>query len=130
RRPAVRSHRQGRDGGGDPAVSNGDAEGFGFADDARRYRLASPIATGGMGEVWRGTDTVLSREVAIKLLKHEYADDASFRSRFETEARHAGSLHHPGIAAVFDFGEGTSSDGSGSPRPYLVMELVDGQPLS
>ncbi|GAB3791904.1 serine/threonine-protein kinase [Nocardioides ungokensis] len=111
-------------------MSNGDAEGFGFADDARRYRLDSRIATGGMGEVWRGTDTVLSREVAIKLLKHEYADDASFRSRFETEARHAGSLHHPGIAAVFDFGEGISSDGSGSPRPYLVMELVDGQPLS
>jgi len=102
----------------------------GFADDARRYRLDSRIATGGMGEVWRATDTVLGREVAIKLLKREYADDPSFRSRFETEARHAGSLHHRGIAAVFDFGEASPTDGSGSPRPYLVMELVDGQPLS
>src|SRR6476661_10848311 len=83
-----------------------------------------------MGEVWRATDTVLGREVAIKLLKREYADDPSFRSRFETEARHAGSLHHRGIAAVFDFGEASPADGSGSPRPYLVMELVDGQPLS
>lgn len=101
-----------------------------FADDARRYRLDSRIATGGMGEVWRGTDTVLGRQVAIKLLKHEYADDESFRSRFETEARHAGALHHPGIAAVFDFGEGTAGDGSGAARPFLVMELVDGQPLS
>ena len=112
-------------------MSDGQGDsGFGFADDAHRYRLDSRIATGGMGEVWRGTDTVLNREVAIKLLKQEYADDASFRSRFETEARHAGSLHHPGIAAVFDFGEGTATDGSGSPRPYLVMELVNGQPLS
>ena len=64
-----------------------------FADDARRYRLDSRIATGGMGEVWRGTDTALDRPVAIKLLKHEYADDATSRSRFETEAQHAASLH-------------------------------------
>jgi serine/threonine-protein kinase len=110
-------------------VSDGQGEER-FADDGRRYRLDSRIATGGMGEVWRGTDTVLGREVAVKLLKHEYADDASFRSRFETEARHAGALHHPGIAAVFDFGEGTVADGSGAARPFLVMELVDGQPLS
>ena len=104
-----------------------------FADDARRYRLDSRIATGGMGEVWRGTDTSLDRPVAIKLLKHEYADDATFRSRFETEARHAASLQHPGIAAVFDVGESQESglaDGSNVPRPFLVMELVDGQPLS
>jgi len=102
----------------------------GFADDAERYRLDSRIATGGMGEVWRATDTVLGREVAVKLLKTEYADDATFRSRFETEARHAAALHHPGIAAVFDVGEGSSTDGSGHPRPFLVMELVNGQPLS
>ena len=96
---------------------------------AQRYRLDSRIATGGMGEVWRGTDTVLDRAVAIKVLKPEFADDPTFRSRFETEARHSASLHHPGVAAVFDFGEGPLGD-DGSPRPYLVMELVDGQPLS
>jgi serine/threonine-protein kinase len=104
-----------------------------FADDARRYRLDSRIATGGMGEVWSGTDTALDRPVAVKLLKHEYADDATFRSRFETEARHAAALHHPGIAALYDVGESRDSgvaDGSGIPRPFLVMELVDGQPLS
>ncbi|CUR54640.1 Protein kinase [metagenome] len=98
-----------------------------YVDPAQRYRLDSRIATGGMGVVWRGTDTVLDRVVAIKVLKPEYADDPQFRSRFETEARHAAALHHPGVAAVFDFGEGVLED---SPRPYLVMELVDGQPLS
>ena len=102
----------------------------GFVDAARRYELGSRIATGGMGEVWRGTDTVLNRSVAIKLLKAEYADDPTFRSRFETEARHAASLHHPGVAAVYDFGESGAAGGSDVHRPYLVMELVDGQPLS
>ena len=92
----------------------------------------SRIATGGMGEVWRATDTSLGRPVAVKLLKHEYADDPTFRSRFETEARHAAALHHPGVASVYDFGESgrRRADGSGLPRPFLVMELVDGQPLS
>lgn len=101
-----------------------------FADDRGRYRLDSRIATGGMGEVWRATDTTLGREVAVKLLKAEYADDPAFRQRFEIEARHAAALHHPNVAGVFDVGESTSQDGSGAPRPFLVMELVDGEPLS
>jgi serine/threonine-protein kinase len=101
-----------------------------FVDDQHRYRLDSRLATGGMGEVWRATDTSLGRPVAVKVLKSEYADDPQFRSRFETEARHAASLVHPGVASVYDFGEAASSDGSGVPRPFLVMELVDGQPLS
>jgi len=104
--------------------------GFGYADDARRYRLESRIATGGMGEVWRATDTVLGREVAVKLLKAEYADDTAFRLRFESEAQHAAALHHANIASVYDFGEALARDGSGGRRSYLVMELVDGQPLS
>lgn len=93
-----------------------------------RYRLDQRIATGGMGEVWRATDTVLARIVAIKLLKSEYADDATSRARFEAEAQHTAQLHHPGIAAIFDFGEHTLE--SGDTTAYLVMELVDGQPLS
>ena len=101
-----------------------------FVDAAHRYALESRIATGGMGEVWRAADTVLGRQVAVKVLKAEYADHPTFRSRFETEARHAASLHHPGVAAVYDFGEADPTDGSGAARPYLVMELVDGQPLS
>ena len=99
-------------------------------DGSGRYVLEGRIATGGMGEVWSGRDTVLGRAVAIKVLKTEYADDPLFRQRFETEARHAAALHHPGSAAVFDFGEQAPADGSSAPRPYLVMELVEGQPLS
>ena len=94
-------------------------------DSGERYERGERIATGGMGEVWRARDTVLDREVAVKILKHEYADDPTFRARFEAEARHAAGLHHPGIASVFDYGllkEGRT--------PYLVMELVNGKPLS
>ena len=89
-----------------------------YADAAGRYRLDSLIATGGMGEVWRGTDTVLGREVAVKLLKPEYADEPAFRTRFETEARHAASLHHPGIAGVFDFGESGEGDDQPGSLPF------------
>ncbi|MEO5709318.1 MAG: serine/threonine protein kinase [Nocardioidaceae bacterium] len=98
--------------------------------DAQRYRLGRRIATGGMGEVWQATDTVLGREVAVKLLKREYADDATFRSRFETEARNAAALHHANVASVFDFGELPAGAEGEAPQPYLVMELVRGEPLS
>ena len=94
-------------------------------DAGERYERVDRIATGGMGEVWRARDTVLDREVAVKILKHEYADDPTFRARFEAEARHAAGLHHPGIASVFDYG--LLKDGR---SPYLVMELVNGKPLS
>jgi serine/threonine-protein kinase len=110
-------------------VSGSTPTGTGEADGEQRYRLDSRIATGGMGEVWRATDLVLGREVALKLLKAEYAGDATFRSRFETEARNAAALHHPNVASVFDFGELPGVDG-GSRRPFLVMELVRGEPLS
>ncbi len=96
-------------------------------ETSSRYEMKDRIATGGMGEVWRARDTVLGREVAVKLLKREYADDPRFRERFANEAKHAASLHHPNIATVFDFGQNETADGS---RPYLVMELVDGRPLS
>lgn len=94
-----------------------------------RYTLTERIATGGMGEVWRAVDTVLGRNVAVKILRPEYADDATFRARFQAEARNTAALHHPGIAQVFDFGE-TAADGSGHTTAFLVMELVPGEPLS
>ncbi|WGL52578.1 protein kinase [Nocardioides sp. BP30] len=93
-----------------------------------RYVFGDLIATGGMGEVYRATDTALDRPVAIKLLKPEYADDPINRARFDSEARHAAALHHPHVAAVYDVGEMPTA--TGLMRPYLVMELVDGQPLS
>jgi serine/threonine-protein kinase len=79
-----------------------------------------------MGEVWLAHDEVLHRDVAVKYLKREYADDPGFHARFLQEARSAASLHHPGIATVFDFGESRTEDG----LPFLVMEYVDGRPLS
>jgi serine/threonine-protein kinase len=90
-----------------------------------RYALVERIATGGMGEVWRGTDEILGRPVAIKMLSAMHAGDEQFRARFRAEARYASSLSHPGITRVFDYGEHSPLGG-----PYLVMELVDGQPLS
>ena len=93
----------------------------------KRYRLIDRIAGGGMGEVWRARDEVLGREVAVKILRREYADDPTFLARFRAEARHSANLAHSGIAAVYDFGEG-SRRGAGS--PFLVMENVPGEPLS
>ena len=90
-----------------------------------RYALIERIATGGMGEVWRGADQILGRPVAIKMLAAMHAEDRQFRERFRAEARYAASLSHPGIARVFDYGENSPLGG-----PYLIMELVDGQPLS
>ena len=90
-----------------------------------RYTLIERIATGGMGEVWRGSDQILGRPVAIKMLAAMHAGDEQFRARFRAEARYASSLSHPGITRVFDYGEESPLGG-----PYLVMELVDGQPLS
>jgi eukaryotic-like serine/threonine-protein kinase len=90
-----------------------------------RYELIERIASGGMGEVWRGHDQMLGRPVAIKLLSAMHAGDEQFRARFRAEARYAAALSHPGIARVYDYGESSPLGG-----PYLVMELVNGEPLS
>jgi eukaryotic-like serine/threonine-protein kinase len=95
-----------------------------------RYELADLIAAGGMGQVWRGTDVLLGRPVAVKVLRSEYTGDPTFRARFRAEAQHAAGLSHPNIAAVFDYGETEATDGSGETLAYLVMELVEGEPLS
>ncbi|HEX8007503.1 MAG TPA: serine/threonine protein kinase [Trebonia sp.] len=89
---------------------------------AGRYMLEGRIAAGGMGEVWRGTDGVLGRPVAVKLLRAEYTRHPQALARFRAEAQHASALSHPGIAQVYDYGE--------AGVPYLVMELVDGPSLA
>ncbi|WP_329088336.1 serine/threonine-protein kinase [Streptosporangium sp. NBC_01469] len=88
-----------------------------------RYRPLGRIASGGMGEVWRARDELLGREVAVKLLRPHVAEDPAFRLRFRSEARIAAGLSDPGIAQVFDYGEGGGV-------AYLVMELVPGQSLA
>jgi eukaryotic-like serine/threonine-protein kinase len=91
---------------------------------AGRYVLDEPIGAGGYCEVWRATDTVLTRPVAVKLLHARYASQGEALARFKAEARHAGALSHENIARVYDYGE--PADG----QSYLVMELVDGPSLA
>ncbi|MGR6321235.1 protein kinase domain-containing protein [Micromonospora soli] len=92
-----------------------------------RYRLSERIATGGMGAVWKCTDTLLDREVAVKVLLPSLVADPEFTTRFHAEARMLAALRHPGIVQVHDFGSATLADGS--QVSYLVMEYVDGEPL-
>ncbi len=96
---------------------------------ADRYELTQLIATGGMGHVWRARDLLLGRTVAVKVLRSEFSGNETFLARFRAEAQHAAVLAHDGIAAVHDYGEVPAPDGGGQ-LAYLVMELVDGEPLS
>jgi tRNA A-37 threonylcarbamoyl transferase component Bud32 len=91
--------------------------------DTPRYRFEAFLARGGMGEVWRGRDTVLAREVALKVLREPVFGDTGFRVRFEEEARQVGQLEHPSIVPVYDLGE--LPDG----RPFFAMKLIHGQTL-
>jgi eukaryotic-like serine/threonine-protein kinase len=90
-----------------------------------RYQLGEWIGAGGYSQVWRAKDTLLDRDVAVKLLHAGYAADSQAVARFAAEARHCGALNHENIARVYDYGE----PGPQSP-PYLVMELVEGQSLA
>ena len=88
-----------------------------------RYELGPSIGSGGMADVFRGTDVRLGRDVAVKVLRADLARDPSFQARFRREAQAAASLNAPSIVSVFD----TGSDDSGV--PYIVMEFVDGRTL-
>jgi eukaryotic-like serine/threonine-protein kinase len=90
-----------------------------------RYRLDERIAAGGVGQVWRATDLLLERTVAVKLLRPEYSDHPETLERFRKEAKNAGALNHPHVAQVYDYGP---SGPGGS--PYLVLEFVDGPSLA
>jgi eukaryotic-like serine/threonine-protein kinase len=92
---------------------------------AGRYRLDAQIAAGGIGEVWRARDLVLDRPVAVKMLRTEYAGQPDALARFRAEGRKAGSVSHPGIAQIYDYGEAGPTG-----APYLVMELVNGPSLA
>ena len=90
------------------------------------YRIDAEIGAGGMGHVFRATDTRLDRAVAIKVLPQHRWSDPKIRHRFEREARALSSLSHPNLCALYDVGELTQS---GSTIPYLVMELLEGETL-
>jgi hypothetical protein len=91
----------------------------------RRYALEEKIGAGGHSAVWRGTDVVLARQVAVKLLHLGYAQHAEALARFRAEAQHAGALSHENIARVYDYGEPDPPQ-----PPFLVMELIDGPSLA
>ena len=84
-----------------------------------RYRLDAQIGHGGMSTVYRAFDTVLERQVAIKLMHREIASDSDQLERFRREARAVAQLNHPHVVGVIDAGE---DDGT----PYIVFEYVEG----
>ena len=90
---------------------------------AARYRIERPLGQGGMATVYLAHDEDLDRPIALKILADNLAGDATFRDRFEREARLAARLSHPNVVRVFDVGE---SDG----RPFIVMEYVEGDTLA
>jgi len=89
-----------------------------------RYKLDERIAGGGMGDVWRGTDEVLGRTVAVKILLPALLEEPGFAERFRGEARTMATINHPGVVDVYDYG---SDPNVGA---YLVMEYVEGDALS
>jgi len=96
------------------------SEGFVLGD---RYVLGARIASGGMADVWAGTDQVLQRSVAIKVMRPDTGHEELFAKRFRDEAVHSAALLHTNIATLFDYGEDDN-------LAFLVMELVKGEPLS
>ncbi|HJR59933.1 MAG TPA: protein kinase [Vicinamibacterales bacterium] len=87
------------------------------------YEILNPLGAGGMGEVYRGRDPKLQRDVAIKILPELFANDPDRRARFEREARALASLNHPNIAQIYGV-----EDTAGTPA--IVMELVEGEDLA
>src|SRR5579862_7530607 len=86
------------------------------------YQVEGRLGAGGMGQVYRARDTRLGREVAVKVIAHDKADDPGLQARFEREARAASALNHPNIVSIYDVGE---QDGT----HYIVTELVHGESL-
>ena len=90
--------------------------------EIKHYRLAEKIGEGGMGVVWKAVDTRLDREVALKVLPRELADDPDRLERFERESKAVAALNHPNIVTIYAFDRIED-------MPYIAMELIDGQRL-
>jgi len=86
------------------------------------YEILSPLGAGGMGEVYRARDTRLDREVAVKVLPQQFAEDPTALSRFEREAKAVAALSHPNVLAVYDVGREEETS-------YVVTELLEGETL-
>jgi predicted ATPase len=117
---SLRPTRERAAGSGAPAAQ--DAPRLAPGDRLGRYELRTPLGAGGMGEVYRASDTRLGRDVAIKIVGQRVREHPDALERFEQEARAASALNHPNIITVYDIGEQGSF-------PYIVMELVEGESL-
>jgi serine/threonine protein kinase len=93
------------------------------------FTVLDTVGRGGMGEVYRAKDSRLGREVALKILPKEAADDPERIHRFEQEARAASALNHPNIVVIYEIGEATPP-GHAQPMRFIAMELLDGEPLN
>ena len=93
-----------------------------IGQELSHYKITGKLGEGGMGEVWRGEDTHLGREVAIKVLPEAFAQDADRMARFEREARVLAALDHPHIASIYGLEEAEG-------RKFLVMQLAEGEDL-
>jgi eukaryotic-like serine/threonine-protein kinase len=87
-----------------------------------RYEIREQLGVGGMAEVYRGRDTRLGRDVAVKVLRDEFVNDPTFIARFRREAQSAAALNHPNIVSVYDTGDDKGA-------PFIVMEYVEGRTL-
>ena len=87
-----------------------------------RYKIVKSIGEGGMANVYLAWDTILERDVAVKILRGDLADDEKFIRRFQREANSASSLKHPNIVQMYDVGEDSG-------KYFIVMEYVDGKTL-
>jgi serine/threonine protein kinase len=86
------------------------------------YNITAALGAGGMGEVYRATDTMLNRDVAIKVLPAEVAQDSQRLARFRREAQLLAALNHPNIASIYGLEEAEG-------KPFLALELVEGEDL-
>jgi len=93
-----------------------------------RYRLDSELGRGGIGVIYRAHDTLLDRDVAVKVLSDPTLS-AESRARLLREAQAAAQLNHPNIVSIYDAGQADPSAGSGQGVPFIVMELVEGESL-
>src|SRR5215208_5007341 len=91
-----------------------------------RYRIDAVVGSGGMSTVYRAFDTVLERQVAIKLMHRDIARDTDQLERFRREARAVAQLNHPHIVGIIDAGE---EGDPANPTPYIVFEYVEGETL-
>ena len=124
RSPRVHLHEEGSGANRGPVIDPTSDERTALPRGRASYQILGEIARGGMGVVLRGQDTDLGRDVALKVLSKELAEDEGALQRFIEEAQIGGQLQHPGIVPVYELGL------MGDRRPYFTMKLVKGKTLA